>query len=82
MSRLNDLISKEETLWMQKSRVNWIAKWDCCTKFFYLTSMARRRRNLLSYVKDDDGQWLEGHEAIGEALTRKFRMLFTSQNSD
>ncbi|PON81064.1 hypothetical protein TorRG33x02_231820 [Trema orientale] len=44
--------------------------------------MARQRKNLLSYVKDDDGQWLEGREAISDALTRKFRMLFISQNSE
>ncbi|PON68499.1 hypothetical protein PanWU01x14_094700 [Parasponia andersonii] len=72
---------KEEILWKQKSRVNWLCKGDRCTRLFFMTAMARRRRNLIHYIKDDDGRWLDERKVVGDALTRKFQTLFSSQES-
>lgn len=77
--RLNDLLYNEEMLWRQKSRVNWVGKSDRCTKYFFISTLARRRRNHLNYVKGDDRNWLHSREAIGNALISG---LLASQGSD
>ncbi|PON40232.1 Endonuclease/exonuclease/phosphatase [Parasponia andersonii] len=79
MIRLNDMLAKEEQFWKQKARVDWLAKRDRCKKYFFLTTMAQRRHNHIDYVRNDEGSWLKGREAIGNAITAKFCTLFTSQ---
>lgn len=48
-----------ETLWMQKSRVDWLWLGDCNTKFFHTATMVRRRRNRVEALKDETGSWVE-----------------------
>lgn len=78
---LNELLLREELLWKQKSRIKCVAEGDRCTKFYFLSTVVRRRRNFIDFVKDNDGRWLDNRAGIGSVLCRKFQNLFASGGS-
>ncbi|PON36420.1 hypothetical protein PanWU01x14_328600 [Parasponia andersonii] len=90
-SVLFDLLKKEEILWRQKSCVQWMSDGDRCTKFFFLSTLARKRGIYIKYIKDDNGCiyikyikddngfWLNNRLDIANALIAKFREIFSSQ---
>ncbi|KAL5578128.1 hypothetical protein UlMin_019827 [Ulmus minor] len=65
---LNHLLKLEEVLWFQKSRLKWQLKGDKCTRFFFLTTLARRKSNRIDCIKDDFGSWLSSRNQIGQAF--------------
>ncbi|OMO87284.1 reverse transcriptase [Corchorus capsularis] len=50
------ILLQEELLWFQKSRLNWVQQGERNTKFFHLTTMVRRHRNLISALKIDENR--------------------------
>ena len=49
------MLFKEEALWAQKSRCQWLSQGDKSTRYFHLSTLARRRRNTILALKDDEG---------------------------
>lgn len=66
----------EEMLWYQKSRVNWIKDGDRNTTFFHLSTIARRWRNKIAAIKDEEGNWIEDKEAVKDHVLSYFTNLF------
>ncbi|XP_030945883.1 uncharacterized protein LOC115970384 [Quercus lobata] len=54
-SELNDILSQEEELWVQKSRINRLVHGDRNTSFYHVSTIVRRRRNCISCIKNDAG---------------------------
>ena len=79
---LNDLLAKEETFLRKKLRIKSIVNGDRCTRFFFLSTMIRKHKNFIDYVKDDNGVWLDNKEDIASTLSVKFKSLFVSQDID
>ena len=52
-SEVENLLSLEEILWRQKSRMLWIKEGDNNTKFFHKMANSRRRFNHLSFLEVD-----------------------------
>ncbi len=61
----NELLAKEEILWKQKSRIQWLTSSTLNTRFFHLTTIIRRRRNTIDFLKDKHGNWISNIEATG-----------------
>ena len=55
---LNDILCQEEELWVQKSRINWLIAGDRNTAFHHMSTIVRRRRNRISRIKNDMGEWI------------------------
>lgn len=49
---LDGLLEKEQILWAQKSRLNWMALGERNTKFFHLFTRARRAFNMINCFYD------------------------------
>lgn len=81
-SQLSELLSLEETMRHQRSRINLTFKNDRCTKFFFLSTVIHRRRNVINYINDDHGLWLDNRNDIGSALTQKYQLLFSFEGSN
>lgn len=77
---LDECLKREESLWRQNSRIQWLGDGDRNTKFFHLSSVIRRRRNSIDSLKGANGQWLSNRSEIGNCFLDYFRDLFSSSN--
>ena len=71
---------KEECLWHQRSRVNWLQSGDLNTSYFHSRANQRNRRNYISKLVLDDGTCVEEEQKVREVLVEYFKDLFTSTN--
>ena len=75
---LNQWLEREELKWKQKSRELWLKEGDSNSKFFHASTLIHRRRNFISKIKLDSGQWIHTREDIEQYFTSKFQMLYNS----
>ena len=54
---LNKLLEKEEKMWQQRSRVQWLESGDKITKFFHGIATQRKRQNFIKGLWDEEGVW-------------------------
>ena len=73
---LDDRLAKESLKWHQKSREIWLKEGDRNSRFFHLTTLIRRRRNFISDIKQEDGSWISGREAIQEYFNTNYQSLY------
>ncbi|KAL5571935.1 hypothetical protein UlMin_021532 [Ulmus minor] len=73
---LEYLLKLEEIYWLQKSCLQWQIKGARCTRFFFLSILARRENNKIECIKDDSGIWLSSREDIGNAFLAKLRATY------
>ena len=63
MDRLVGLYHREEILWRQRARIEWLSHGDKNTYFFHLRASSRRRKNKIKVLLRSDGSLTE---EIGE----------------
>lgn len=68
----------EEIMWKNKSRVTWLTMPDLNTRYFHLTTLIRRRRNVIEYLKTPNGTWLDSQQNVGDHICNYFQQLFSS----
>jgi ribonuclease HI len=75
---LDNLLIQEESLWRNKSRETWLTCKDLNTKFFHTSTIIKRRRNAIDFLKLPSGVWSNERQEIGNCFTSHFRNVFTS----
>ncbi|KAL9678589.1 hypothetical protein QQ045_016436 [Rhodiola kirilowii] len=75
---IDEWLIREESMWAQRSRVNWLSEGDNNTKFFHLKANARRRINTISTLVDKDGRSISNQEDIENVAVSYFRELVAS----
>uniref|UniRef100_A0A803NT74 Reverse transcriptase domain-containing protein n=1 Tax=Cannabis sativa TaxID=3483 RepID=A0A803NT74_CANSA len=78
---LNEALAREEIFWRQKSRVAWLKEGDRATKFFMASTVTRRRRNYIEYLKDDQGEIHEEPKDIATIFIQKFNKTFSKASN-
>ncbi|GLT27461.1 hypothetical protein SLA2020_024580 [Shorea laevis] len=78
---LNNWQRKEEVLWKQRSRVQWLKEGDRNTAFFHNRASARRKKNHIAALMDDNGTSVSDRSGVEEICIRYFKDLFTSSYS-
>lgn len=58
-NELNEVLIQEEIFWFQKSRRQWLSQWDRNTKYYHLKTIVRRKKNKVSMLRNDRGDWVE-----------------------
>lgn len=61
---LDEVLEREETLWFQKSRIEWIKNGERNTTFFHLCTIMRRWRNNITAIKSHDDRWITDKEEV------------------
>ena len=75
---LEEVLDHERDLWLLKSRVNWMVQGDRNTSFYHVSTLARRKRNLITLVENEGGMWIiEGREVM-DYFRRGFMDLYTT----
>jgi len=63
-NRLNEELSilevPEDIFWRWRAKKHWLRGADANTKYYHRFASARKRKNTISKLKDDNGEWLEG----------------------
>lgn len=73
LAEMDELLYREELMWMQQSRVAWLREGDRNTKYFHRKATWRQRKNKISKLKRVDGTWTENNEEMGDLATDFFR---------
>ena len=77
---LNQLLEKEEKMWQQRSRVQWLENGDKNTKFFHRIATQRKRRNFIKGLKDEEDVWQNDEHIFSGLLVGFNEKLFASSN--
>ena len=75
-----DILSQEEEFWSVKSRYNWLIQGDRNTRFFHISTLIRRKRNKISCLKDDQGNWVRDEHGVVKLVRSGFVKLFSSNS--
>ena len=76
-----DLWHQEELYWLQRSRIRWLKEGDRNSKFFHISTIQRRKRNLIAKIQNDSGVWLTLEEAIRKEATKFFTKLYQAEQN-
>ncbi|KAH9725610.1 putative ribonuclease H protein [Citrus sinensis] len=79
---LEEILTQEEILWLQKSRKEWLIQGDRNTAYFHQKTLARRRRNRITTIQNANGEWIVDNEIIKQHATAFFSTLYTSETLD
>ncbi|KAL5543569.1 hypothetical protein UlMin_007353 [Ulmus minor] len=61
-----------------KAKVQWRLEGDRCSRFFFMTTMIRRKSNRIDCLKLDDGVWIHARNQIGNLFFARFESVFDS----
>ncbi|XP_027093582.1 uncharacterized protein [Coffea arabica] len=71
-AQLHATLQAEKLFWKQKARVKWLQEGDRNTKFFHSTVKQRRVHFIIHKIKNEQGEWVESEEDIGNETVRFF----------
>ena len=72
----NEILQLEEELWAMKSRVNWTIYEERNTAYFHLTTLARRRKNRINSIMNEEGEWVHNLDQVQGIFTNSFVKLY------
>ncbi|WMV32724.1 hypothetical protein MTR67_026109 [Solanum verrucosum] len=67
----------EDSIFKQKSQLQWFKEGDANTKYFHSLIRRRRKRLFIHKLIGDDGEWLQGEDNIAKAACDHFQNIFT-----
>ncbi|XP_019239991.1 PREDICTED: uncharacterized protein LOC109219985 [Nicotiana attenuata] len=70
-------LKTEESVLKQKTQLHWFKDGDVNSKYFHSLIRGRRRKLFIHKIRNDDNEWIQGDECIGEAACEHFQNLFT-----
>ena len=65
---LNCWYDKEEKMWQQWFRIQWLKGGNQNTNFFHGLATQRKRRNFIKGLRDGSGMWEEDEEVVSAVL--------------
>jgi len=74
---MNEMLYREEMMWLQRSRVSWLQEGDRNTKFFQQKAIWGSRKNKIRKLKASNGQWCDNPNQLAAMATDFFRALYT-----
>ncbi|KAL0356018.1 UNVERIFIED_CONTAM: Retrovirus-related Pol polyprotein from type-1 retrotransposable element R2 [Sesamum radiatum] len=81
-SELEELLAREELLWKQRSKAEWLREGDKNTAYFHARANERRKRNMISSLQSEEGCFTSDREKIQDIILRHFKTVYSSTNPD
>lgn len=72
----NKLLLQEELIWYQKFRCAWQVR-DRNSKFFHVTSMARKKKQKIEALQQEKRDWVEDPEGLKQLASNFYKQLYT-----
>jgi hypothetical protein len=73
---MDELLYREDLMWMQRSRVTWLKEGDRNTNFFHMKAAGRARKNKITKLKKDDGRITKDNKEMGDMVKVFFQQLY------
>jgi hypothetical protein len=81
MDLMNEILYREEMLWLQRSRIDWMREGDRNTKVFHQKAVWRARRNKILKLRDDMGVFKTVPSDMQRMSVSHFKFLYTRDPS-
>ncbi|KAI9101565.1 hypothetical protein K1719_023809 [Acacia pycnantha] len=78
---LEEVCFQEELLWIQKSSSDWICLGDRNTRYYQMKTLMRRKRNCISQLKNQDGEWLSDEQHLSTLARQSFQDLYSLEET-
>lgn len=75
---MNELLYREEMLWLQRSRISWLKEGDRNTRFFHNRARWRAKKNKISKLRGPDGTVYSATKDLENLATDYFNDMFTA----
>ncbi|KAL9666219.1 hypothetical protein QQ045_000543 [Rhodiola kirilowii] len=75
---LDEWLAREELLWRQRSRVDWLREGDSNTKYFHSRASQRRKKNTVGKIKGCNDLWITDEMEICKKAVNYFAGIFKS----
>ena len=79
-AELRQLLTKEEKLWQQRSKLHWLKEGDQNTHYFHGEASQRCRKNCIKCLRNPNGEWVEGDDRIAQLFIDYYSELFSTSN--
>lgn len=73
---LERLLNREETMWAQKARSDWVSFGDRNTRYFQTVVRQRRAMSRIVHIKNEDGILMEDPMEVESRLVNHFKASF------
>lgn len=77
MAQLDELLYREEMMWLQRSRLTWLKEGERNTKYLHRRAVWRARRNLIQRLRKDDGSWCSVPTDMERMAASYFKEVYT-----
>lgn len=78
--RMDELDKREEVVWKQTSKQDWLSHGDKNSKFFHTKAKKREARNNIDHIYDAAGNIFEEEEQITKVFVQHFAKLSIANN--
>jgi hypothetical protein len=78
---MNELLYREEIMWMQRSRIDWLKEGDRNTNFFHSKAVWRAWKNKVKRLVDDQGDEHTDQAMMGKLVNEYFGGLFVADHT-
>lgn len=75
---LEKVLDQEAELWDLKSRVNWMVLGDRNTSLYHVSTLVRRKRNMIIAIKNDVGDWITKEKEVMNHFREGFIKLYST----
>jgi hypothetical protein len=75
-NKMNELLYREEMMWLQRSRVAWLREGDKNTSYFHRQAVWCARKNRIKKLRDNDENWQETPQVLKCMATDFFNNLY------
>jgi hypothetical protein len=79
--KLHDIFEKEEIMYKQSSRQEWLKAGDRNTRYFQNRASHRRRKNTVRYLRREDGSLCNTNKGMRELALHFYQQLYSSEGS-
>ena len=77
---LVSLLKQQKSYWKQRGQIKWVTLGDASTHFFHAHATMKYRRNLITYLANDNGDLVYDHESKAELLWQSFKERLGTSN--
>jgi hypothetical protein len=79
--RIAELSYREEVMWRQRARVQWLAEGDMNTKFFHQKASNRKKKNRIHKLTRDNGTICDNQNELEQMARGFYENLYKAENT-